>query len=287
MERSNGERAEKMKTVEKQIFGDVVAYELGFSPIGSPLMTVNCFVVGDILIDTGQSHMQKAVKEIVASHKISASLLTHHHEDHSGNAAVIQKTFHIPVMGHPMTAEKLKYPYRIFPYQYWVWGATTPMEPDPLPEGIYEHGKFRFHPIHTPGHSKDHTVFLELNNGWLFSGDLYLGDRIKYFRADEKIEDQISSLRHVLCHDFDALFCNHRPRPENGKKHLSKKLQFLEDFYGNVSHLARQGLDDQSIMRRLHLKEQRMIQVICFGNVSMRNMVRSVIRSLNPLPSDN
>ncbi|MEZ4601880.1 MAG: hypothetical protein R2861_00255 [Desulfobacterales bacterium] len=66
---------------------------------------------------------------------------------------------------------------------------------------------------------------------------------------------------------------------KNGKKHLASKLQFLEDFYGRVSSLARQGLDERTIMRQLGLKEQWLVKMICFGNVSMRNMVRSVMAS--------
>ncbi|MCD6584220.1 MAG: MBL fold metallo-hydrolase [Desulfobacteraceae bacterium] len=266
-----------MKTLKKHNFGDVLAYELGFSPIGHPLMTVNCFIVGHILIDTGQSHMQKTVLDFSRAHQIRAALLTHHHEDHSGNAAAIKQILNIPVMAHSLTINKVKQSYRIFPYQHWVWGPTTPVELNPFPSDFYEHENLKFQLIHAPGHSKDHTVFLEVNNGWLFSGDLYLGDRIKYFRADEKIGDQIVSLKNVLTYDFDALFCSHNPRPQNGKKHLAAKLQFLEDFYGQVSFLADQGLDEKKIMRQLHLKEQQMIKLICFGNVSMRNMVRSVI----------
>ena len=43
--------------------------------------------------------------------------------------------------------------------------------------------------------------------------------------------------------------------------------------------LAEQGLDEKKIMRQLQLKEQQIIKLICFGNISMRNMVRSVINA--------
>ncbi len=269
-----------MKIVRKHKFGNVDAYELGYSPFGRPMMTVCCYIAGGVLIDTGQSHMEKAVIDIARSHKLSSVLLTHHHEDHSGNAAVLKQIFHLPVMAHPLTVAKMQYPYKIFPYQHWMWGATTPVQIEDLPSGGFETGNLKFQPVHAPGHSKDHTVFLEINNGWLFSGDLYLGDRIKYFRADEKIADQIESIKKVLSYDFDALYCCHRPQPVKGKKFLSLKLQFLEDFYGNVFSFANQGMNEKLIMRRLRLKEQQLIRMMCFGNVSMRNMVRSVLMSL-------
>ncbi|RJP87702.1 MAG: MBL fold metallo-hydrolase [Desulfobacteraceae bacterium] len=276
-----------MKIFSIQRFGDVMACELGWSPVGRPLMTVNCFIAGGVLIDSGQAHMQEPVLSLVAEHHIKAVLLTHHHEDHSGNAAAIKNRHHLPVLGHPLTVAKMQRPYPILPYQHLVWGATSPLEMEPL-NGVFEHNRLEFTPIHTPGHSKDHTAFLETAHGWLFSGDLYLGGQIKYFRADEQIDDQIVSLKKMLSFEFDALFCAHRPRPKNGKRHLRDKLQYLEDLYGNVSRLAGQGMNEKSIMEELRLKEQWLVKTICFGNVSMKNMVRSVTaaneRQGSPVP---
>lgn len=266
-----------MKTIQKHTFGDVTGYELGYAPVGRPLMTVFCYVTGDVLMDTGQSHMRKTILDIADAHSVASVFLTHHHEDHSGNAAAIKAVREIPVFAHPETCEKLVGPYRIFPYQRWIWGPNTPVAATPFPGDFFEQGRLKFQAVHTPGHSRDHTSYLEVNHGWLFSGDLYLGDRIKYFRADEKIADQIASLKKILAYDFDALFCGHRPRVKKGKKCLTAKLRFLEDFYGSVSKLADQGLDDRTIMRVLKLKEQWLVRMMCFGNVSMRNMVRSAM----------
>ncbi len=271
-----------MRTLKQHQFGEVTAYRLGYAPVGNPFMTVCVYVVKDLFIDTGQSHMRQSVLALGARHHISAALLTHHHEDHSGNAAALKNRFQIPVMAHRLTIEKLGQPYRIFPYQHWIWGKTAPVCLDFFPENGFSHGNLRFEMIHAPGHSKDHCVFLESSRGWLFSGDLYLGSRIKFFRADERITDQIASLKKVLTYDFDALFCSHNPVPENGKAHLARKLQFLEDFYGNVADCACQGLNETEIMQTLGLKEEHLVKVICFGNVSMKNMVRSVMASLGP-----
>lgn len=268
-----------MKIFTIRHYGEVRCCTLGWSPVGRPLMTVNCYIAGDVLIDTGQPHMRDAVLSFVADHGVRAVLLTHHHEDHSGNAAAISEKFGLPVMGHPLTVAKMRQPYPILPYQHLVWGATTPLEMRPL-EGPFESGGLRLTPIHAPGHSKDHTAFLVPERGWLFSGDLYLGDQIKYFRADEKIEDQVKSLQKLLALDFDALFCAHRPRPRNGKRHLAAKLQYLEDLFGRVAGLAGQGMDENAIMAELRLKEQWLIKLMCFGNVSMKNMVRSVIKAM-------
>lgn len=268
-----------MKIFSIQNFGDVTACTLGWSPVGRPVMTVNCYVAGGVLIDTGLAHMREAVVSFLGGRFLDAVLLTHHHEDHTGNAAAIKAKYGLPVLGHPLTVEKMRRSHPILPYQHLMWGASSPLEMHPL-YGVFENGDLCFAPIHAPGHSKDHTAFLESSNGWLFSGDLYLGDQIKYFRADEKIDDQINSLRRLLDFDFDALFCAHRPRITNGRQHLAAKLQYLEDIYGRVSGLVAQGMDEKSIMKELRLREQWLVKWMCFGNVSMKNMVRSVMNAM-------
>ena len=267
-----------MNLVEKFVFGEVEAIRLGFGPIGPPWMSVLVYVVDGLVIDTGQRNMQKVVLELLQSKKLEQILLTHHHEDHSGNASVLSKRHRIPVTGHFLTVDKLHTGYKILPYQQYVWGKADVVEATAFDSAI-ETNHFKFLPIHTPGHSKDHTVYLEEGNGWLFSGDLYLGDHIKYFRADERLIDQISSLKKVLEFDFDALFCAHNPCPKNGRERLTNKLQFLEDLYGKIRMLADKGLSPKEIIKRLDPKRDRWVKLITMGNVSFANAVRSVFNT--------
>lgn len=271
-----------MKIFKQYDFGEVTGWELGWSPVGRPVMTAFLYVVDSVMIDTGLRHMRRYALEIARSSNIRAILLTHYHEDHSGNAAAISRDLDIPVYGHYLTAQKLASGYRIYPYQHLMWGRTDPVAVRRLPE-IWEQNGLRLQPVHTPGHSRDHVCYLDAENGRLFSGDLFLSAQVKYFRADEHIDEQIASLKKVLALDFDALFCGHNPLPENGRAGLEKKLRYLEDFYARVAPLAARGMDENAIMRHLRLKEQYRIKVMCFGNVSMKNMVRSVMRSENRL----
>ncbi len=266
-----------MKICRKINFGPVTAFQLGYSPIGPPLMSVYMYVVDTVLIDTAQRHLRTEVIGMLKCHgPIKRILLTHYHEDHSGNAAQIRRTFSAEVLGHCLTAEKMNGRLNILPYQHLIWGKAGRVPVVPLC-GSIDTGGYRFLPVHTPGHSKDHTVYLETCNGWLFSGDLYLGDRIKYFRSDEKFRDQIKSLKTVLALDFNALFCAHHPIPEGGKARLAAKLSFLEDFYGRVWDLKQKGLSESEIIARLDLKQDRLVKWVTLGNACFANMVRSVL----------
>ena len=184
-----------MRIVKRHAFGPVQGYELGYSPIGRPFMTVYLYVVGSVMIDTGQSHMWGRVLEIASHRTLDSLLLTHHHEDHSGNAKRI-------------------------------------------------------------------------------------ADRIKYFRVDENIAEEIRSIKKVVALDFDAVFCSHYPKAKGGKTRLKRKLQFLEDLYGNVASLRNRGHSAAEIMKILKIKEATRVKWFCLGNVSAVNGVRSIVKSL-------
>jgi glyoxylase-like metal-dependent hydrolase (beta-lactamase superfamily II) len=149
-----------MNVIKSDFFGEVEMIRLGYSPIGSPLMSVFMYVVDELLIDTAQHRMAKVVMGLLREKNLSRIILTHHHEDHSGNADMISSRHAIPVMAHPLAAEKLRLGFPIRPYQHLVWGKTPAVAVTPLIDAV-ETNRFTLTPVHTPGHSKDHIVFFE------------------------------------------------------------------------------------------------------------------------------
>lgn len=257
-------------------FGNVKAFNFGMGLFGPPYMTVWCFIADGIMIDTGISRMKQQALEIARSCKPESILLTHYHEDHSGNAAAISNDMGIDVFGHPYTVNKLSRPYPIYYYQHLMWGKAFPLRLKPH-ETIYETGSLRFRPVFTPGHSKDHTVFLEETNGWLFSGDLYIGDKIKYFRTDENFHDQLASLKHINTLDFDSLFCAHRPVMTGGKEAIQRKIDYLEEFSGSVKTLHDKGYSSTEITRTLNTGDDTFVKWITLKNACFSNMVQSAL----------
>ena len=79
---------------------------LGYSPIGRPIMSVHMYVVDGLVIDTGLHHLARSVQQLLQGKVINRIILTHHHEDHSGNAAMLSAGHAIPVLGHALAVDR-------------------------------------------------------------------------------------------------------------------------------------------------------------------------------------
>ena len=161
-----------MRLIKEYRFGDVQAFETGRAYLRKkPLMSVFSYLVDGVMIDTGIRHARNEIMQAPMLRRVHTVCLTHHHEDHSGNAAEIRNRWGAPIFGHPLCVEKMSRPFPILPYQRLLLGKTDPVEMAPLPKKI-ESDNAELAPIHTPGHSRDHVCYLEPHRGWLFSGDI-------------------------------------------------------------------------------------------------------------------
>ena len=259
-------------------FGPVKGYEVGIAPLGTPIKSVYLYQIDSILIDTGPHHLRNKVSSMLGGTKLASILLTHHHEDHSGNAALLKKQFITPVYLHPYGITKLYKGFNILPYQHILFGKAPPFQAESCP-AVIETEKLTLTALHTPGHSKDHTVFHSKKEGWLFSGDLYVGEKIQFFRIDEDITQQIESLRKIAALDFDKLFCSHRPCMEDGRTRIQRKLDFLIRFNQQVLELHNKGMDEKEIIRRLRIKNDLPVKLFTMGNACFAHMIRSSLNS--------
>jgi glyoxylase-like metal-dependent hydrolase (beta-lactamase superfamily II) len=248
------------------------------------VQTVYSFLVDDVLIDTGQRLNRENIYHVVRDKKLSRIILTHHHEDHSGNVAFLMRKKQIPAYAHPQAVSILSKGYSISPLGRLLNGAVDRAFLEPLKEtDVVETEHHRLIPVYTPGHCDDHYCYHEPNRGWLFSGDLYVAERIKYFAPYESLLTQIGSLKKLIALDFDALFCSHNPKVTDGKQRLRNKLQFFEDFAGQVETYYRQGHNSRQIFALMGGKENYYYKVLTLGNFTAENMVRSVVHDLRKM----
>ncbi|MBU1567049.1 MAG: MBL fold metallo-hydrolase [Proteobacteria bacterium] len=247
--------------------------------MGKPIKSVYLYHIDSILIDTGPHHLRKKVSSMIDYDNITTILLTHHHEDHSGNAGLLKDQYSVPVYLHPYGVSKLSNGFNILPYQHILFGKAPRVQAETCPE-IIETENIILKAVHTPGHSKDHTVYYAEKEGWLFSGDLYVGEKIQFFRIDERIDQQIDSLKKIAELDFDMLFCSHRPSMKDGHTLIQRKLDYLVSFNQQVLELHKKGMKEKEIIKQLRVKNDLSVKLFTMGNACFSHMVRSSLNTL-------
>ena len=103
-------------------------------------------------------------------------------------------------------------------YRRVAWGRPR-RRGEPLPD-VVDAGGIRLEVVHTPGHSPDHVCFFERERGWLFTGDLFLAERLRYLRDGRGLRALLASLRRVSAPAGRArVLCAHRgPRTRTARR---------------------------------------------------------------------
>ena len=232
-------------------------------------MTV--YRVRDVLIDTGYPSARDTLSSILASAPIRGALLTHHHEDHAGNVQWLVDN-HVPLSMSQSTEQILRKLPHIGLYRRVTWGAMSSLTGDvkPLHDASLEM-------IATPGHSPDHHVVFDRETGTLFSGDLFLGVRMKIAHWYESPVQQVRSLRACMALTPTRVLCAHRGLLPNGTAMLDAKATWLEDVIARVLALAEKGLDATTIREQI-FGSLDSTHWISFGDYSADHIVRAILR---------
>jgi glyoxylase-like metal-dependent hydrolase (beta-lactamase superfamily II) len=241
-------------------------------------LSSSCIVyrLGTTVIDTGPPNQWAVVRDFLQDRKVDRVLVTHHHEDHSGNGERLQRELGSTVFVPPSGVVFARDGFPLRAYQRVIWGKPRTFVAEPVPDSLNLGEGFHLRAIHAPGHSPDMTCYLETEHGWLFTGDLYIGSRPRFLRADESVDEQIESLQRVLNLEFETLFCAHRGVVSDGHRALRAKLDYLLALRDEVRHLHGEGRSVGEITRAL-LGREGVMSLITFYHFSKRNLVRACL----------
>lgn len=254
----------------------VTVFQGKVSMVGMGSLKTLLFLYQGSLIDTGPSRLQKELVPLLRPLEINRVLLTHFHEDHSGNAARIQREKNLPVFVSPLSAGMCREDARLPLYRRYFWGARRKFDPQPLGEAVeYEGGRLEV--IATPGHSHDHVCFLDRKKGFLFTGDLFVTPRTRIVMRYESIPTIAGSIRRLLVEDFETLYCSHAGVVEKGHRMMEAKLHYLEELQEEVISLHRRGLSVKEIDRKIFIRPLP-LTYISSSEWSSRHIVSSIIR---------
>ncbi|MCL4439805.1 MAG: MBL fold metallo-hydrolase [Firmicutes bacterium] len=228
------------------------------------------------LVDTGPGTLERKFLPAFLDSPVRRVLLTHFHEDHSGNAARLQMEMKVPVFADPGALDLLRRDAGLPFYRRYIWGKRRKLEPVPYGEAVdSENGRLEV--IKTPGHSQDHVCLLNRREGFIFTGDLFVTPGIRAAMRGESVPEIIRSLKRLLQEDFETLYCAHAGVVEKGREMVEKKLAYLEELSERVLGMHRQGLSSREINRKIFGKAQ-MLDYISLGEWSSRHIISSIIK---------
>ncbi len=232
---------------------------------------------GDTVIDTAPSNQWRYIKPFFLEKSIRQILLTHHHEDHSGNAANLEKLTGITPLAEEGTRTIMEKGFSIPLIQRYLWGSSPAINLFPLPDTIELDDGSLLEPVLTPGHAEDMVCYYSSQHGFIFTADLYISRTIRYMRDDENLTVLIKSIRKVLARDFETVLCPHRGVVLQGKQALQEKLNNLLELCERTQNLHQQGQSIKEITRNLLGSEDGISYLTGFG-FSKRNLIRESLK---------
>jgi len=237
---------------------------------------VSAYVIRGVMIDTGFHRVRDEIADAVRSLNVGAAMITHWHEDHAGNVALLAD-LRIPMILREDTESILRSRPFIQFYRRFVWGhpPALDMRVDRFDSGSLES-------IHTPGHSVDHQVVWDRETGTLFSGDLWLGVRARILHAQEDPYRIVESLKQIRVLEPARMFDAHRGRVKSPVAAIDAKIAWLADTLGTIERRIAEGWSDSEIVKKM-LDGEEIAAVLSRGEYARRNLVRAV-RARTGLP---
>lgn len=200
------------------------------TPTLPPATTTNCYLVGEreiYVVDPAavdDTHRDKLIRKMEALRAGGASLrgllLTHHHPDHVGAAALLSRHFGLPVHAHALCyAQLADGDYR---------RGRALEDGDRLPLGAAPDGSpgWQLEVLHTPGHARDHLCFIESRYRAAIVGDmLSTVSTIVIDPPEGHMATYLASLERLLSVPITTLYPAHGPAHLEGHALIR---QFLE-----------------------------------------------------------
>jgi glyoxylase-like metal-dependent hydrolase (beta-lactamase superfamily II) len=132
--------------------------------------------------------------------------------------------------------------------------------------------------IPTPGHSEDHICLYEPNEGWLFSGDLFISEQVRYLRRDEDIFATLDSLKRIATLPLKKMFCSFSGSIDRPQEAINKKIEYIENLQRVIKEGSKQGLSPREIQWKLLGRGDRFC-FVTLGEMCKRNLINAFLRN--------
>ncbi len=244
------------------------------------VLPVAFYRVGNVIVDSGYHHVGDFVVSYMQGRPLDAILLTHHHEDHSGNAAALAEEHGCPVYLRNPEQRLVEGLSDLIFYRRLFWGAPEPYTPLEPPEKVSFDGH-TLRPVPIPGHSVTHTAYFDEETGSVFVGDLFVTGGVTAVMTHENPFESIRSLRRVAALSPTRMHTGHGLTIRKPVEALKEKADRIEEAAKRTIELHRSGVEIDQIPRRVfeggYIKD-KLYAAITEGEFSRECFVRACIR---------
>ena len=254
-------RTEAYDDVVRVVMSTPVSRAAGYS--------ASAYLVGGALVDLGFRAVAREVAAYLRDARPQGVLLTHHHEDHAGNAELAARAG-IPIAASEATLAVLRAFPSIGVYRRIIWGTPPDLR---SPFARFESEALRL--VAAPGHSPDHHVVWDAERETLFAGDLFLGVKVRAAHPNERPRLLVRTLRDVAALRPARKFDAHRGLVPNPTVALRAKADWLDDTIGEIDRRIAEGWTDRAIARD-RLGREKLAHYVSAGKMSRINMVRTL-----------
>jgi ribonuclease/clavin/mitogillin len=256
--------------IERTDFGDVTRLRMWSWRSRAVGYDSSAYVFRGVLIDTGPHHTRRQLARFLEEYRPRGVIVTHWHEDHAGNAAMVAATG-LPMWLAEYTEQRLRDFPRVKFYRHFTWGRPGNITGDVA----------RFDPaplevIATPGHSQDHHVVWDAQTRTLFSADLWLGVKVRAVAVTERPRQIVASLMRAIALAPERMFDAHRGLIDRPVVALQAKRAWLEAIIGAIEHAHDAGQSEDQILNEV-LEREEAIGFLSEGEYARRNFVRAVL----------
>ncbi|MCI0415081.1 MBL fold metallo-hydrolase [bacterium] len=263
--------------IQHHVYEEVHYWQVARAYAGKYLYATGFFYLDSALIDCGPINMARPLDKLFSGLNATKIIVTHHHEDHTGNLHGLLQRRGIQCFAHARSESLLRQTCIEIPFwRRLIWGRPEPASITPIAQQA-EMSRYNFEVILTPGHSEDHICLFAREKGWLFTGDLYLASYLRYLRDDENIYEIMNSLRKLIDLHPSVVFCNHRGFIAEGEKQLAKKLSFLEELRDQILRANEEGVPVEDFLSK-KFRHDHFFRWVSHGEFSTINLIQAFLK---------
>lgn len=244
--------------------GPVIAIRMARRFLGKPLSWSAAYWVDGLLIDAGPAATGRELVRVLEQMRVDLCgglchqiAITHSHEEHIGGLAAVQRAYpQARIYASPRAVSIIADPAKqeMQLYRRLIWGAPQPVEgviPLDEVEDEIRTPSYRFRAIETPGHSRDHVVYFEPRQRWVFSGDVFLSGHDRIWASEFDLFGVIASLQTLASLEPERLFSGSGQVRRTPTLDILDKINYLRQLAGQVGALTTQGKDPATIAQEL------------------------------------